>query len=289
MSRIGSALRRHRHFVVVVTILILVMTYPTIIYVFEPDVFWLPTGNHGDTWMKVWDAWYGKRILSGQSDYYFTDLVFYPTGASLVFHNFSIPHMLVFGGLQAIIPLSNAYSLTFLLIVAAVTCSAYVYMLYLFKDKWIALLGAVIIGLSPHVVGYPEHPEYRFIATVPLAMYFLHRGLAERRYKLTFYAAVTTGLTGFVSMHVAVCLVIMLGMMILYFATQRWNEKRFWLAMLLFAAAAGAISAPRVLPMITDRSGIDNAFSHHEVDNEFLDYFINARHPLTEKLGSVDI
>ncbi len=285
VPRMPDTLRQHLHFIVVVTILIVVMTFPTIKYVVNTDVFWLPTGNHPDTWHKVWDAWYGKRILAGNADFYYTDLLFYPRGASLVYHNFSIPHMLVFGGLQALMPLSNAYNLTFLLIVAAVTCSAYVYMLYLFKDKWVALLGAVIIGLSPHVVGYPEHPEYRFIATVPLALYFFHRGLAEQRYRLVFYAALTTGLTAYVSMHVLVCLVIMLGMYFLYFLGSRWKEAAFWAAMVLFLATVAIIGSARVFPMIVDAQALNDAVrGHKEWNNDLLEYFINARHPLTKGL-----
>ncbi|MDE2776683.1 MAG: hypothetical protein OXI77_12135 [Chloroflexota bacterium] len=280
MSRKPETLRQHLPVFIIVAILIVVMTFPTIVYVFNTEVAWLPTGNHHDTWMKVWDAWYGKRILDGKADYYYTDLLFYPRGVSLVYHNFSIPHMLVFGGLQALMPLTNAYSLTFLLIVASVTCSAYVYMLYLFKDKWIALFGAVIVGLSPHVVGYPEHPEYRFIATVPLAMYFLHRGLDERRIKLVFLSALTTGLTAYVSLHISVCLVIMLGMILLYNVASRWKDMRFWVAVFCFAATAGLISAPRILPMIESAQALQLAVKYAEVNNDLLEYFINARHPL---------
>ena len=285
VTRLPESLRHHLHFIVVVTILIVVMTFPTIIYVFDTELFWLPTGRHPDTWMKFWDAWYGKRILAGEADFYYTDLLFYPRGASLVYHNFSIPHMLVFGGLQALMPASNAYSLTFLLIVASVTCSAYVYMLYLFKEKWIALLGAVIIGLSPHVVGYPEHPEYRFIATVPLALYFLHRGLAERRYRLVFYAAAITGLTAFVSMHVSVCLDIMLAMVFFYFLASRWKEKSFWSAVAIFAATAALISAPRVVPMLENAQALEEAVgSYGEINDDLLEYFINPRHPIIKLL-----
>ena len=285
MPKTLDALRKHLHVFVILAILIAVMTFPTIEYVFNTEVFWLPTGNHPDTWHKFWDAWYGKRILAGQADFYYTDLLFYPQGASLVYHNFSIPHMVAFGGLQALMPASNAYSLTFLLIIAAVTCSAYVYMLYLFKDKWIALLGAVIIGLSPHVVGYPEHPEYRFIATVPLALYFLHRGLAERRKKLVFYAAALTGLTAYVGMHVSVCLVVLLCMYWLYFLASSWRETSYWIAVGLFLATAALISAPRVVPMLENAQALGEALgSEGEINNDLLEYFVNPRHPLTKLL-----
>ena len=115
MTRLTRNFRNHRHFLVVVSILIVVMTWPTILYVFKTDIFWLPTGR-GDLFMKFWDAWYGASVFTGNADFYFTDRLFYPDGLSLVYHNFSVPHMFVFRALQVILPAANAYNLCYLLI-----------------------------------------------------------------------------------------------------------------------------------------------------------------------------
>ena len=122
--------------------------------------------------MKFWDAWYFKSLIAGQADFYFTDLLFYPDGLSLVYHNFNVPHMVVFGGLQAVMPTSNAFNLTYLLIIFSTALSAYVYLCYLLKDKWISLFGAVVLGLSGYVVGRASQPDVSWIATLPLALYF---------------------------------------------------------------------------------------------------------------------
>ena len=45
MRRVFSTLHNHRHFVIVATLLTLVMTFPTVVYIFRMDVFWLPTGT----------------------------------------------------------------------------------------------------------------------------------------------------------------------------------------------------------------------------------------------------
>ena len=206
---------------------------------------------------------------------------------SLIYHNFSIPHMLVVGGLQAFMPMTNAYSLTFLLIVASVTCSAYAYMLYLFNDKWIALLGAIIVGMSPYVVGYPEHPELRFIVTIPLSMYFFHRGIAERRYKLVLLAAILTGITAYISMYTLTCLSITLGLYALYFAASRWKEAAFWIALGLFVMIAGTVSSLRVYPLLKSTQALDEVVALRggkEVGSDLLEYFVNGRHPITKIL-----
>ena len=49
-------LRQHLHFIAVVAFLIVAMTFPTIVYVFNTEVFRLPTGKHPDTWLKFWVA-----------------------------------------------------------------------------------------------------------------------------------------------------------------------------------------------------------------------------------------
>lgn len=287
MRKIIKMFRDHRHFFAVISLLIVVLTFPTIAYIFNTEVFWVPTGNHPDTWMKFWDAWYGKALFSGRANYYFTDLFFNPHGISLVYHNFSIPHMLVFGGLQALMPASNAFSLTYLLIVASVACSAYLYMLYLFKDRWIALLGAVTIGMSPYIVGYPEHPELQFITTLLLAVYFFHRGVAERRYMLVVVAAVFTGATAYISAHILVCLAITLTMYALYFSVSKWKESAFLVSMGLFAVIAATISSHRLYPMLESSRSFDEAMtsrSGQEVGKDLLEYFVNARHPIVKSL-----
>ena len=76
-------LRKHRHVIIVVTLLTLVMTYPTIVYVLETDVFWHAGGKARDIYLELWEIWYGNLLLTGQADLFYTDLMFYPDGLSL--------------------------------------------------------------------------------------------------------------------------------------------------------------------------------------------------------------
>ena len=161
MRKVSALLREHLHFTVVVTLLTLVMTFPTIVNVFRTDVFWLPTGDSHDVYVKMWDVWYGEQFLTGRADRFYTDLMFYPDGLSLAYHPFFIPYVIVMNVLDIFFPPSNAYSLGYLLIIWLSALSAYFYLLWLFKDKWIALFGAVLFGFSPHVMIHPNHPPYR--------------------------------------------------------------------------------------------------------------------------------
>ena len=90
MTRTNNAIRDHWRFLLLISVLLVVMTFPTIEYVFNTEVFWLPTENL-DVWLRFWDAWYGKQLLRGQAEFFFTDMLFYPHGLSLDF-----PHVLHF-------------------------------------------------------------------------------------------------------------------------------------------------------------------------------------------------
>ena len=288
MRRLFNPLREHLHFIVVTTVLTLVMTFPTIVYVFRTDVFWLPTGNSYDVFIKIWDVWFGKLFLSGQTDRFFTNLMFYPQGLSLTYHPLFIPHIIVVNALQTIMPLANAFSLTFLLMVFITALSAYVYILYLLKDKWLALFGAVVLGFSPHVIGHPNHPDISFVATLPLAMYCLQRGIEEKRSVLLIVSGLLTGFTSVISLYAYFCLLITLGLLVSAYAAYKWRDRSFWLAILMLGVAITISSAWRIYPMLADSQSFGEAVKWHvggEFRTDLISYFVNHRSPVFGPFG----
>lgn len=282
MQRVRRALRDHLHFVVVTTVLTLVMTFPTIVYVFRTDVFWLPTGDSTDVFTKLWDVWHGRQLLNGQAEYYFTNKMFYPDGVSLVYHPFFVLHVIVVNALQLFMPISNAYSLTYIFSVMTCTMSAYVYVNYLVRDRWVAVLGAAVFGFSPHVVGHPNHPSVAFVATLPLALFFLHRGISEDRRAWIVCAGVLTGFTAYVTMYSYVCLLITMGLYGLALALPRWRDKGFWLKVCLLLLVIVLTSAWRLYPMLADSQSATAALEWHG-DRDYRDLvsaFVNPYHPV---------
>ncbi len=289
LNTLSDTLRNHLHFFIILPLIIILMTWPTIVQIFKTDSFWLARQNI-DSNMLFWDAWYFKLLISGQADYYYTDLLFHPTGVSLAFHNFSLPHMIIFAGLQAVMPASNAFNLTFLLLSFATAAAGYVYLNYLFRDKWIALFGAVVFGAGAFILSRPAHPNIAFIATIPLSLYFLHRGLLEARVKLLLIAGALVGATAFIGMYTLVCLLIMLLAYLLYFAFRHWNQPVFWSHILIMLLVIGAFLALRFYPMIVDQEGISSALSKaegREAGKDLMGYFLNHHHPVTQMLVGI--
>ena len=280
--RLSSSARKHWRFLIGFPILMAVMTWPTIIYVFDGGVFWLPTGNK-DVWMKFWDAWRLPFIIADSRNYFFSDGLFYPDGLSLVYHNFSFPHMLVFGALQKLMPASNAFNLSFLLIVSANGGAAYLLLMRLFRHLWLAFAGAVVFALSPFVLSQPHHPDVILIAFVPLSLYFLDRGIVEGRWFPTAISAFIIAGTLFIGMYIYVCLVFTVGLFLLRYALERWSSPAFWKRVILLALIVGSFSFLRVYPLIENRSSFEDALdkrSGGEQSNELLASFVNSKHPL---------
>lgn len=285
-ARLPLWLRRHRPFLVIVPLLIIVMTWPTIVYVFDGETFAVPTRNT-DVWQKLWDVWHGEQFLAGQTSFYHSDAMFYPGGLSLAYENFSLPHMFSVALLGAFLPTSSAFNLTYLLIVFAVALSGYVYLNYLFRDRWLATMGAVVFGLSQHVTAHAAHPDINLIVSFPLATYFFQRAMTEARRNDLLVCGIIVGFTAFLSLYIFVCLLITLALIIIYYAGERWYEMRFWRWMVILALVILLFSAGRILPMLTGTANLASAIGKNttqETGTDLLSYFVNYWHPLTTPL-----
>ena len=286
-SRVKRLLREHSHFLAVIVLITLATTFPMLIYVFRQDVFWLPTGDDFDVYIQFWGVWYGKSVLTLQSDWHYTELMFYPDGLSLVYHPLLPIHAFVVNALSIFLPSSNAYSLAHLVVIAAAALSAYAHLIWLINDKWIALLGAVVFGLSPQVVGHPHHPGLTHIALVPLSLYAIHFGLRHNRTKLLILAGLLAGLTSAFLLYMLICVLISLGFFVLAFAISRWRDKRFWLQIALLILAISASSLWFVYPLLFGPESIGEVINWHgasEIKTDAVSYLVNHDNPLLGRI-----
>ncbi len=279
--RFSQALKEHWRFLLVFALLATVMTFPAVFYVFDGSVFWLPTTNN-DVWMKFWDAWRLPSILTDSRNYLYTDKLFHPEGLSLVYHNFSFPHMIAFGALQRVMPPSSAFNLVYLLIISANGLAAYLYLIHVFGDRWLGLAGAVFFGLSPFALSQAHHPDVNLIAGIPLALYCLDRGIVAGRRRWTGLAGGLIAGTLFIGMYVFACLVITICIRALYLAKGRWTRPLFWQHVILLSCIVGAFSFVRLYPLIENRAAFDEALAKmsDEQGNDLIASFVNPRHPL---------
>ena len=282
MHRLLDLLREHRHFFIVVALLTLATTFPTIAYVFRTDVFWLPTENW-DIYTHIWDTWYSQLVLTGQADRSYTNLMFYPEGIDLGRHSYVLPNILAVMVFKLILPLSNAFSLAWLLIIFSCALAAYVYLLWLFEDKWIALFGAVVFALSPHVASEPHHPDVTYIVPIPLVLYCFHRGVREQRTVLIILAGLLTGLTSMGLRYTYAIILIMLGLYACAFALVNWRQRRYWRDFALLILVGAVSSVWGVYPLLRSSevaASVLGWYGGRQLYSDAISFLVNHRHPL---------
>ena len=280
-----SAIRNHWRFILFTTVLVVVMTFPTIIYVFKTDVFWLPAKHCCDALQKLWDAWYVKQIFTAQADLLYTNTIFYPEGVSLSYHPLFLLHGIAVYALQLFMPPSNAYSIAYLLMVFSTAFAAYGYLNWLFKDRWPALLGAVIFGFCPQVLILRSWPEIAWLAPVPIIIYGVHRGITEKRAILIIMGGLGAGMTSTVSMYLFVCIVITLALFVCALALSRWRDRVFQFHILLLLALTGFSCAWRVVPMLQDAEQINRTSGYTDPRVDLISFFVNEKHPVLGPLA----
>ena len=279
----SAKIREHAHFLIVTAVLTVAMTWPTVTYVLRTDVNWLPGARHEDVYLSLWRVWYGEKVLTGQADRFHTDLIYYPDGVSLAYTQMSFPYIVASLALRAFMPVFNAYSIGYLLIVITTALAAYIYLGWLFKEKWLALFGASLFAFCPQVVGLPVWPDISWIAPTPLVLYCVHRGVCEGRSSLILLGGLGAGLMTAVVMYQFVTILIALGLLVCALAASRWRDREFWWRMMLLAVAIALACSWRVIPMMQDQGQTDRArvfASDNSQSGDLISFFINRRNPI---------
>ncbi|MCY3781281.1 MAG: glycosyltransferase family 39 protein [Chloroflexi bacterium] len=283
LNFVTRPLRDHLHFLIIVPLLIIVTTWPLAQNILDVHSLHRPPGD-ADVLIEFWDAWYGKLLLTGRADYFYTELLFYPDGLSLAFHHLGLPHIFIFGGLQAVLPAVNAFFLTYMITVFSNALASYIFLRQLFPGKWIALFGAVIFSFSPYFLPHARHLDQITIWTIPLTLYAFHRGIVEGRWKWLVAAGFFAGLTAFIIMYNLVCLFITMALYTLYLASTRWRQHRFWFGVALTVLVAASIGSIRLYPMTADPTILGEALdkgANTPNSTDLLVFLVNPRHPFT--------
>ena len=179
-------------------------------------------------------------------------------------------------------PADDADNLLFLLAHCFNAFCAYVLIHHLIKDKWIALFGAVIVGLSVPNTDGSSLPSMYVIGTLPLTFYFIHRAVTENQWRLALLAGLCAGATTLISMNVFAFLLLTVAIYIFVLAVSRLRQIAFWRQIMLFICVCASISAFRIVPMVADEALRSVGLARHQgIDYSFdlLDFFVRSDNP----------
>ena len=282
----ASLLRNHWHALLIVPVVVIAMTWPTFPRIFDSQDYWFHTG-HGDFWIELWNAWHIERVLAGETELYYSKSMFHPNGVSLVFQLSSYPHLALLMLLRKLMSVDSAYNLLFLLILCFNAYGAYVLILHLIHDKWIALFGAIVVCLSVPFLGNSTIPILILIGTIPLTIYFFLRQVTDNHWMFAALAGACAGLTAFVSVYIFFINLMTIGILAMFRAVLHWNRPAFWRGLLLLLAVCATTSSLRIFPMLIDASNLKEGLETHlgQVgSNDVLECCVMTDNPFTGHL-----
>ncbi len=228
-------------------VLALVFTYPLV----------LQLGTHlggagDDPWIFYWNNWWTRQALKEGASLYWTPYLYYPQGASLVYHSFSWTNSLLALPIERFVGSIAAYNLVLIFGYAFSGWGTYMLVVYLTGRRGAAFAAGLALAFSPYRITQASHPMFVTIGWLPLFLLFLIRAVRERRFVHAFVAGLFLALTGLTAWHLFIFAWMTLGICIAYLLL--WERAcltaRSW-GMIALAATVGlALVMPALYPLL---------------------------------------
>ena len=234
-------------------LLTLLLTYPLGLKIATH----IPGGSF-DALQNVWNLWWFKyAVVDLHSNPFYTNLVYHPTGVSLLFHTFNPFNAILAIPLQMIFGLTVSYNMIILFAFVAAGYGAYLLAKYVTRNAAAAFIAGIIFAFSPshfaHTAG--GHLQVLSIEWIPFYVLFFLKTIREAQKKNAFLAAFFFLLTMLCDFYYALYLACF---SVLYLCYQFWTSKGkiynkgLMIRFVILAIAAAVLIAPIALPMLTE-------------------------------------
>ena len=234
-------------------LLTLLLTYPLGLKIATH----IPGGSF-DALQNVWNLWWFKyAVVDLHSNPFYTNLVYHPTGVSLLFHTFNPFNAILAIPLQMIFGLTVSYNMIILFAFVAAGYGTYLLAKYVTRNAAAAFIAGIIFAFSPshfaHTAG--GHLQVLSIEWIPFYVLFFLKTIRESQKINAFLAAFFFLLTMLCDFYYALYLACF---SVLYLCYQLWTSKgqiaskELMIRFVILAIAAAVLIAPIALPMLTE-------------------------------------
>ncbi|CAG0930996.1 hypothetical protein TFLX_01951 [Thermoflexales bacterium] len=245
-----SVLTRHREAIVMFVVygaLAVVMTWPL-----ATQLGTHLAGGRDDLMTHQWTFWWIKQALLHGQDPYYTRLIFYPQGISLLYHNIAWFNIGVWLPLQAVLGGTAAYNVIFI-----ATFALNGFATYLLAREWTGRLpaagiGGLVCGFWPYLQSQYDHPNMIVFFWIPLTLLFLKRALEKQRKRDALFAGVCLAMIGVTRWHLLIMGGVIIGLYVLYACTTQADcrTRRTLRQLTIVGVVAGLLFLPVALPVV---------------------------------------
>ena len=210
-------------------------------------------GPSDDALLHYWNGWYVGDALAGGRSPFQTDLLFFPDGVSMAYHNLAWLNILPWLLLRQFMSGIVAYNLVLLLHLAAAGFAAYLLAHHLTGQRAVALVAGVIYLAWPFRLTQLDHPNLISTLFVPLFFLFLMRLLEKRRRREMVAAGLCLALVGYTRWQLLIPVAVLILLFLVGFY-RRWLTDRRLLGLLAGTALLSILLlTPAISLLVTEQ------------------------------------
>jgi len=205
-------------------------------------------GDDYDVWARPWATWWTKMAIRGGRSLYYSDMLFYPRGVSLVYHSFSHVNTAIALLLEPLVGYVAAHNVTVLLAYLLSGFSMYLLARYLTGSVGAGFVAGLVFTFSTYHIDQSSHLIILTTQWIPLWILAVIR-LFHEPYPLrhALLAALFLALTALSSWHLLLFSVLWLGFYLVYLLI--WERERITWPTLRALGLMGAVTLILIGPL----------------------------------------
>ncbi len=208
----------------------------------------------GDVYQSMWELWWVPHAIASSNPIYFTNLLYYPIGASLVTETL-MPLAGILSAPLQLVSIAFAYNILFLLGYILSGLFACMLVLHITKNRYAAFIGGLIFAFSPmHIAQSIGHLNWTSIEFIPLFVLLFILMIKESRRRYVLGAAIAFLLVVFVGDPLQGIMALLFAVLLLlyYLATERKAilNRQFAIRLASMAIITLALGSPFLIPLI---------------------------------------
>ena len=218
-------------------------------------------GQSDDTLLHYWNGWWVQQALQQGVSPYFTPLLFYPAGVSLVTQNMAWFQIAPWLLLEPVTGGTVAYNLALLLNLTLCGCACFLLVWRLTVDPRAAFLSGLIYQAWPYRISQLDHPNLIATAWIPLFLLALILTLEKGQWRYVWGTGLCYAFIGYTRWQLLIPATLM-GMIYVLVTARTWLFEK-WRLTIIHLAVAACIAIVLLLPpfwlLVTQQSQDDSA------------------------------
>lgn len=170
--------------------------------------------GYGDVWQHLWNMWWFKHSLALNLDPFWTSEMYFPTGASLVFHSYSIYNMILGLISSMFLRVEVIYNILIAKSLILSAISAYFLGKELTSNRMSGILCGLVWSFSSHHLSHIMFLHIFSIEVLPLCFLFYVRYLRKRATVYLFACALSIVVSTLASWYFLVFLFLLFGVLL---------------------------------------------------------------------------